>query len=129
MMTASYGDFHTDPKVIVALMLLKDKCPGEGFSCFRGKDSQVYDSFMSIGMACLNMALEARDIGLDSGIITPKQEQVRKILKVNKIDNVPLLLGIGYQDKKAFQKKRERVKLSELISSEFFGGKFDENRK
>ena len=39
MMTANYGDFHTDPNLIIALVLIQEKCAGDGFVCFRGKDS------------------------------------------------------------------------------------------
>lgn len=123
MMTANYGDFHTDPNLIIALVLLEEECIGNQFSCYRGKDSNVFDAFMCIGMTCLNMALEARDLGIDSCIITPEQNVVKKILRVNKNDAVPLLLGLGYQDKKAFQKKRERIERSKLVSYEFFGSK------
>ena len=122
-MTANYGDFHTDPALIIALVLLRDECSGEGYSCFRGKDSSIYDSYMSIGMASLTMALEAKDLAIDSCILTPSQDIVKKILKVKKEDAVPLLVGFGYQDKKAFQKKRERKELSEITSYESFGGR------
>ena len=123
MRTANYGDFHADPPLIIALILLIDKCPGDGFSCFRGKDSGVYDSFMSIGMAGMNMVLEAHDNNINSCIITPSQEEVKKILKVKKEDFVPLLLGFGYQSKTAFQKKRERNSVESITSHECFGGK------
>ena len=123
MMTANYGDFHADPVLIIVLVLLTDKCPGDGFSCFRGKDSGVYDSFMSVGMAGLNMVLEAQDKNINSCIITPNQEEVKKLLKIKKEDYVPLLLGFGYQSKKAFQKKRIRQELSEITSYNHFRGK------
>lgn len=123
MMSANYGDFHADPALMIALVLLKKSCLGNGHSCFRGKDSGVHDSYMSMGMAGLNMALEARDLGIDSCIVTPRQDVVKKILRVRKEDAVPLLIGFGYQDRKAFQKKRVRRKLSEIISFECFGGK------
>ena len=58
MMTANYGDFHTDPPLMIALVLLTENCPGEGHSCFRGKDSGTYDSYMSVGMSALNMDLD-----------------------------------------------------------------------
>jgi len=123
MMTANYGDFHADPALIIALVLLRDNCPGEGFSCFRGKYSGFYDSFMSVGMAGLNMLLEAQDNNINSFIITPHQKEAKKILKIKKEDYVPLLLGFGYQDKKAFQKKRERNPIESITSYEYFGGR------
>ena len=61
---------------------------------------------MSMGMVdLLNMALEARDLGIDSCIVTPDQDVVKKILRVRKEDAVPLLIGFGYQYHKAFQKR------------------------
>lgn len=123
MMTANYGDFHTDPPLIIALVLLKNKCPDNDFSCFRGKDSLIYDSFMSIGMAGLNMVLEAWDQNINSCIITPHKEKVKKILKVKKEDEVSLLLGFGYQSQNAFQKKRVRNSIKSITSYEYFGGR------
>ena len=71
------------------------------------------------------MALEARDLGIDSCIVTPDQDVVKKILRVRKEDAVPLLIGFGYQYHKAFQKERVRRKLSETTSFEYFGGKMN----
>ncbi|PIN74139.1 hypothetical protein COV20_00815 [Candidatus Woesearchaeota archaeon CG10_big_fil_rev_8_21_14_0_10_45_16] len=122
MMTANYGDFHTDPPVLLALVLLKDRCPGKGLSCFRGKDSGVYDSYISVGMAALNMTLQAAELSVDSCIITPSQKEARKILKVRTSDAVPLLVGLGFQSPKTLQKARIRRPLSEIVSQEMFGG-------
>lgn len=123
MMTATYGDFHIDPPLMIALILLKDQCPGEGYSCFRGKVSNTNESFICVGMAGLNMVLEATDLKIDSCILTPTEETVKKILKVKDKDAVPLIIGLGYQKEKTFQKKRERKKLSEITSYEYFGGR------
>src|SRR3989344_21648 len=102
MMTTNYGDFHSDPPLVIALVLLQERCLGKNFSCFRGNDSGVYDSFMSVAMAGLNLTLQAREMGIDSCIITPAQEPAKTILKVKKTDHVPLIIGFGYQSKKAF---------------------------
>lgn len=123
MMTANYGDFHTDPALIVALVLLRTKCAGTNFSCFRGTDTGIYDSFMCIAMAGLSMVLEAHDKNINSCMITPEQKKAKKILKVKNEDNVPLLLGFGYQSKNAFQKKRERDNLKSITSHEYLGGR------
>ena len=74
-------------------------------------------------MVGLNMTLEAKDIGVDSCMITPEQKRVKNILKIKKSDTVPLIIAFGYQKKGAFQKKREREILSKMTSFEFFGGK------
>lgn len=123
MLLANYGDFHTLPPLMIACVLINKKCAGEGFACFRGKDAGVHDNYMSVGMACLNMALEAKELGLDSCILTPKPEEVKKILKVSKQDAVPLVIGIGYPSKDAFEKKRERAPLKEIVSYEKMGGR------
>src|SRR3989344_7175434 len=121
MSTANYGDFHTNPPLIIAIVLRGDLCAGEGHACFRGKDSSVHDSYMSCGIAASHMALEAEDIGINSCIVTPEQNKVKRILKVKENDAVPLLVGIGYQTKNAFQKKRERRPIGESVSYESFG--------
>ncbi|HIH39597.1 TPA: hypothetical protein HA219_02675 [Candidatus Woesearchaeota archaeon] len=120
-MTANYGDFHTDAPLMVALVLIKKLCPGRGFSCFKGHDSFVHDSYMCIGMAALNMLLEARDLNIDSCLLTPHQNKVKSILKIKKEDVVPLLIGFGYQKKGVFQKKRDRNGLKDVVSYELFG--------
>jgi len=123
VMTANYGDFHTDPSLIIALVLVKKLCPDKNFSCFKGHDSFVHDSFMCVGMAALNMILEARDLDIDSCLLTPSQKEVKSLLKVKKEDAVPLLVGLGRQRKGAFQKKRERKELKDIVSYEVFGRK------
>lgn len=123
MMTANYGDFHRDPPLIIALALLKDKCLGENFSCHRGKETMIEDALLCIGSVAAHMTLEARDLGIDSCIVTPYQKDAKKILKIKEKDAVPLLIGFGYQNKDAFQKKRIRLPLSKIASYGYFGGK------
>ncbi len=120
MSCANYGEFHSNPQIIIAIILRSKLCRGKDHSCYRGKDSGVHDSYMSCGIAVYAMALEATDIGVDSCILTPKQKEVKKILHVNKEDAVPLLLGLGYESKNAFQKRRERKSLKEIVCYEEF---------
>lgn len=123
IMAANYGDFHTDPPVMIALVLLEKCCPSPNYSCFQGFESEMQDAFMCIGMVGLNMTLEAREIGIDSCILSPEQAATKKALRINGRDAVPLIIGFGYQRISAFQKKRERKSLSELVSYNVFGGK------
>lgn len=120
MKTANYGDFHTPPTVIIALLLVQKFCQGDNLSCFRGKDTGFYDSLMCIGMAGLNMVLQAADKNINSCLLTPHQQEVKRILRIRKEDLVPLFIGFGYQKKSAFQKKRERYPLPSLVSYEKF---------
>jgi nitroreductase len=118
--TANYGFFHTEPNAIIAVVLITEKCKGPNHSCFRGKDSGVHDSHMSIGMSVYGMSLQAKDLGIDSCIITPEQKEVKKILKVKKEDAVPLFLGLGYENKNTFKRDRTRLELKEITSKETF---------
>ncbi len=43
------------------------------------------------------------------------------ILKLGEKNSAPLIVGFGYEKKGAFQKKRERKKLNEIVFSEYFG--------
>lgn len=121
--TANYGDFHSDPSMMIAIVLVEKRCLGKNLSCFRGVDSKVHDSYMSCGMAALQMVLEAADMGIDSCFLTPEQVSAKKILKIKKEDALPIIVGIGYKKKGSFQKKRERINLKKLVSYEFSGGK------
>ena len=104
MKTANYGFFHEYPTLVIACVLLEDKCVGPGYACFRGTDSAVHDSFMSVGCAALNMTYEAQDLGIQSAIITPDQKMIKKVLKINTRDVVPLIVGIGYEPKGAYKR-------------------------
>lgn len=119
----TYGFFHSSPKVMIATVLIQDLCNGPNHVCFRGEDSGVHDTYMSIGIATYNMIMEARELGVDSCLLTPKQAPVKKILKVKDLDAVPLIIGLGYEDKKAFKRTRERRELKEMVSYEHYGGK------
>src|SRR3989344_5213048 len=46
-----------------------------------------------------------------------------KILKLREGDAIPILIGLGYEKKGAFQKPRTRKDLKKLVSGEYFGGK------
>ena len=113
---AYYGEFHTEPPLIIALVLRQELCQGENHSCFAGEDSEVHDSYMSIAMSALCMILEARHLGIDSCILTPVQKKIKALLNVDKKDAVPLIVGFGYEKEGAFQKKRERRPLKNIVS-------------
>lgn len=119
-----YGEFHTEPPLLIAIVGINKKditlAP-----FFRGTEPCLYDVYISVGMACLNMIYEAEDIGVGSCILTPKEEDVKKIMRIPNFKSLmlPILLGIGYKKQGAFQKKRERNQLSTMVSYEYFGGK------
>ena len=39
MRAVNYGDFHSDPTLMIAIVLREERRKGKGFSCFSGKDS------------------------------------------------------------------------------------------
>lgn len=121
MGTANYGFFHEYPTLIIALVLLEEKCVGPGYACFRGTDSAVHDTFMSIGCSALNMTYEAQELGIQSAIITPDQKMIKKILNIKNNDVVPLLVGFGYEPKGAYKRKRVRNYIADLVSYETYG--------
>ena len=123
MRTVNYGDFHSDPTLMIAIVLREERCNGKGFSCFSGKDSLIYDSYMGCGMAALQMILEAADLKIDSCLLTPYKDEARKLLKVKPIDALPLMIGFGYKKRGSFQKRRTREELKKLIFYEYFGSK------
>ncbi len=120
MKTANYGFFHEYPPLIIACVLRNDQCAGPNFACYRDTDSNVHDTFMSVGIAAYNICLEAEDLGISSCLLTPEQEAVKKILKIKKEDHVPLLVGVGYEKKGVFKRSRKRRDLKSMVSSELF---------
>lgn len=122
MSEINYGFFHETPSAIIALVLKQERCAGPGHACFRGKDSGVHDSFMSIGIAAEHICLMATELGIDSCLLTPQQTTVKKILHVGRHDAVPLLVGLGYEKRGAFDRKRERMPLKDLVSLETADG-------
>ena len=79
---------------------------------------------MCVGIAAAQICLEAEDLGISSCLLTPKQKESKKILKIGKKDVVPLLVGLGYEKKNTFKRKRERIDLKKLVSKEYFGKRY-----
>ncbi len=71
-------------------------------------------------MPALSMVFEAQELGINTAIITPEMDAISKLLKLRKGDSVPLVVAFGYEKKGAFQNKRERKPLKELVSYETF---------
>jgi len=69
------------------------------------------------------MILAATDLKIDSCLLSPNQNEAKKLLKIKSVDALPLIVGFGYIKKETFKKKRERIELKEIVSYEYFGGK------
>ncbi|HLE06792.1 MAG TPA: nitroreductase family protein [Candidatus Nanoarchaeia archaeon] len=112
-----YGDFHTMPPVIIIPVI-------DGNYITTGqrgvKDGKVglTDAYLSIAMPIMNMCLQAKDLGIDSCILTPNEATAKRIINASKKDHAVIMVGLGYELKNVYQKTRERKKLSELVYHE-----------
>ncbi len=123
MKTASYGAFHSDPSLIIALVLDTKCWESADHRCVKDAKLGIYEAYICIGQPALNMVFEAEELGIATALLTPKQTDAAAILKIRAGDVVPLLVAFGYEKKGSFQKPHKRKKLSEITSAEYFGGK------
>ncbi len=110
---SAYGAFHTDPAVLIAVIVDPMAIHVREHAGFGVRISRR-DAYISIGGAGLAIALAARAMEIDSCLLTPDQETAQRILGLMKGVEVPLVVGLGYGIKGAQARKRERKKLSEL---------------
>lgn len=109
-----YGGFHTRPNLIVALVA-SEAVLGHELHVIKDRRLAMQTTFMAIGMSALNMVLEAESKGISSCFLTPAQKASRTVLGLSEKQDVPLLVGFGYEAKGAFQKARERKRLKDLV--------------
>ena len=100
---------------IVIIFILDSECLSSGqHVCSESPKQKVADAYLCLAMCASNCKLAATSLGINTCILTPKQELVAKLLSI-KSHPIPLMIGFGYELKGAFKRKRERKKLSELI--------------
>ncbi len=121
--TASFGAFHTPPPVVIALVLNFECWENSSHRCVKNDKLGTIEAFLCIAMPALNMVFEAQELGINTAIITPEMGVISKLLKIRKSDFVPLVIAFGYEKKGAFQKKRVRKPLKELVYYETFLGR------
>ncbi|MBI4150813.1 nitroreductase family protein [Candidatus Woesearchaeota archaeon] len=119
--SSSYGGFHTNPPVLIAVALEPDCVSEDEHRCVKNNKLGKTESMLCIGMAALSLVFEAHDLGLSSAIITPNIDTAARWLRTKKGQPVPLFVALGHERKGTFQKKRERKKMQELISYERYG--------
>lgn len=122
MKTASFGAFHSDPPLLIALVLSFQCWESSEHRCIKNDKLGTIEAYLCIAMPALNICLEALDLGIDSCMLTPEMKNTSRILKLRKGDMVPLIVGLGYEKKGVFQKPRDRKELKELTYGEYFGG-------
>lgn len=109
-----YGAFHTPPVLVIAVVV--DNSVVETLAeVIRDKGLGEQSAFLALGMAAYSMVLEAEQLGISSCFLTPKPDRAKRIVGVQKNVGVPLLVGLGYEVKDAFQKKRFRKPLDEVL--------------
>lgn len=118
-----YGAFHTDPPILIALVLNEGLWAQSEYSGVKNCKVGIRDAFLCLAMPALNMILEAQDLGLNSALVSPEVKIASKTLKLKGNNIAPLVVALGYETQGAFQKKRERKGLKELVFWEYFGGK------
>jgi len=123
MNLATYGVFHTNPPAVIAVLLDKDQWSNSEHRCIQNDCLGVYEAHLCAAMPALNICYQALDLGIDSCMLTPRPDEIHELLNLRNGDSVPLIIGLGYEKKGAFQKKRERRNLGEMLSYEYYGGK------
>ena len=122
MQLASYGVFHTDPSLIIAIVLIKNCWEGT-HRCVKNDRIGIYEAHMCIAMSALSAVFEATDLGISSAILTPAQKEAFMALKLRGEDSIPVMIGLGYEKKGAYQKKRIRKSLKDITSYGYYGNK------
>ena len=118
---------HPLPPVVIAFVLPSDKHMHKYFDeeyahcCIHSQCTQHQnEGELCFAMSVFSSTLAATDLGISSCILTPQQNQATKLLKAEKIGVVRLMVGLGYEKEGAFQKKRTRRKLKDLVSYEHY---------
>lgn len=124
MRLSIYGVFHTNPKLMIAIILTSDSYDLSVPVGFKMGTPGLHESFQCIGIAAFSMTLESGYLKIGSCLLTPKEgNEINKLLKLRINDLVPIIVGVGYEKKGAFQKQKERKELKSIISYETYFGK------
>lgn len=127
MKAAYYGMYHVRefknlPPLVVAIVLKKKYWEGQFGYPNRDKPG-IFESYLSVAMPAMNMALQAEELGIASAMLNVDAASSAKALMLRGGDSVPLIVAFGYRGKGADGKKRARKPLGEIVSYEFSGQK------
>ena len=86
--TTSYGAFYSDPPLIIAIVLDSNSWKKSDHRCIINSKLGIYEAFISIGMPALSITFEATELGIGSAILTPKDRDAKKILKLKNLDQI-----------------------------------------
>ncbi|MDE1798652.1 MAG: nitroreductase family protein [Candidatus Micrarchaeota archaeon] len=117
--TARYLEFHCNPSAMVLVLMCSKRWTGDVAKLgLKGRLSQK-QAYMSVGMAVIQMALEAHHLGLASDILAPDERQVRQIVRIPASDRVAALVGFGHPSRREEPARlRGRRPLDEIVSFE-----------
>lgn len=116
MKTAFYGAFHTNPVVLVAISIPADSWRSGAERQIESDKLGEKDAWLHGGFPALQMVLAAQSDQIASCILSPNPEKAAKILGLKKGELLPLLVGLGFEKKSAFEKEKTRKSLDELVT-------------
>jgi len=127
MADCTYGVFHTNPAVIIALVADPlYETNKQGLLSKRLLSKAQYHKYLNTAFAADHMVLTAENLGINSAILSPTIESANKVLKVPKKSETLLCIGLGYKKEGAYFPEKERKKLGEVARYETYkGGEVD----
>ncbi len=69
---SSYGGFHTDPALIIVLVLDSECWETSDHRCIKNNKVGTIESYLSIAMPALSMVFEAQELGISTCLLTLK---------------------------------------------------------
>ncbi|MDO8633725.1 MAG: nitroreductase family protein [archaeon] len=126
MKTCVYGNFHTNPPALIAIVLepIYENQPGllkESLAKFT--ESHRY---LNIGFAASNIVNQATYLGIDSCILSPVVEQANKLLGISGKKEAILLVGLGFGKKSSFSHEKTRKNFEDIVYYNLYGCKVRE---
>lgn len=121
--TCYYDVFHSNPSTMIAIVAEPIYAKQKGLLQGSFKEFAPYHQYLNLGFPVLNMVYAAMELGIQSCILSPAIVKANAILRVPPGKKTVLILGVGFEKKGAYQKKRERKPLKELVFFEWCGGK------
>lgn len=119
-----YGVFHSEPPVVVAVVLRREYFRNEPHRGVKGGRIGSFEAMLSVAMPVLQMALQAQELGLGTCILTVDEKAVAKRLGLRSGDSLPIAIGIGHNNPKAKSQGllHRRKPLSPMVHKERFKG-------
>lgn len=110
--SGEYKKTSKNVPLAIAVVLKPAKINNAGV---KRKTLRPEDSFMSVGIAAYSMCLAAQSMGVASHLLTPSYSSARKELKLKKGAKMPIMVALGYEDKKDKRKAGKRKSLKKIV--------------